>query len=593
MADVQVSLSFTGQEDVTQAAAKVEDAIKRVGKGQLKAEEDLKALIARDDPGKEAQRRRDREIQRIAQHVSKHRDLTAQGELARKQVVERYEREIAQIRVNAADRSAQAVVAKMRPALSNIVQLTNAVGNAAGASASKFTALATGVAGAFGSGNLAYVAVAAFGGILATVVSKFTEMQDAAKAASDAVRQRFAERKKEAQDLASEYQRAAQLQAFLLTGGTEAQFNANQKQQAALGTFGATAGELGRVGGDLTRLAARRAALGQERLPTGAAGERAALAQAGRIADLNKQIEELRKRYVELAIQLGKDKLNEMASRGFLEDQGPPAPSFDNGGISRGRGGPRGTNFNFGAALTEDIGRTPEGMQRRMFDAAMDQQRVRGMVADDATEDAKRVGKLRAKAEAKAHEEALKEEARNEKFAMAGIAAGGQFISGFRQIIEGQDTGASIFGLFTSALGMVLSLANPAAGAAFSTFTGAAFRNGGGFIPQGRAGLGNPGNDARLAFMHPREVIMSAPAVEAMGGMDGALRFNEAARSGRPMRTGGGGNLTLVLPTMLPQDAAAAVKQVVRPGFETVLSNRQSGAMLHELQRAVQRPRAS
>jgi hypothetical protein len=589
MADVQVSLTFTGQEDVTQAAQKVEDAIKRVGKGQLKAEEDLKAIIARDDPGKAAEQRRDREIKRIAQYVSRHNGLIAQGEQARKAVIERYEREVAALRVKSAETSAQAVVTKMRPALSNIAQLTNAVGNAAGASASKFTALATGVAGAFSAGA-PYAAIAGFSALVTALVGRFVEVKEAAAAAAKEIDEKFAEARKNVFGTGSDLERDLRLQQFLLGGGSESQFNAQERRAGFQAEAARGATDLARASERLGKLASRRSDLLQDRDALAADG-RSISAVDQQLKDLEAEIRAAREEVRRAALIAGQAAKNTLLAGIPIEGPtvpglpGPPSAGGVRGGFVRRGGAPAGPSG--------DPFATRESLAA-FLDREVDRAREQDAAAE-AADQAKRIAKVRAQAENKAHQEELSKEAKSDAYVKAGLAAGGQFVSGFAQILsQGGGNAPSIFGVFSAALGTLLSIANPAAGAAFGAFSGAiGLRSGGGYIPQGRAGLGNAGNDARLAFMHPREVIMSAPAVEAMGGMDGALRFNEAARTGRPMRGGGGQNVTIVLSSLVPKDAAAAVKQVVRPGFETILSNRQSGALRNDMQRFLERPRAS
>lgn len=580
------------------AAAKAMDDLP---KAQQRVAQRMQAIAAKatDDQVKLRELAVIKEIRALQKLASKTPELYHQAEQAKKQILERAAQERIAIEERAAATMSQQVQ-RLRPHLTGIVQLTNSVGSAVGTAASQFTGMATGVVASLQTGGPVVAAIGATSAAVVALIAKFREAREAAFKAREAA---IAEELAREQDVDEQLQRlqnaVREKQASLGRApgvGETVVSSAEYAEARARKALTDATTSLANAEAQLER--ARRAAAG------GARGGDTFLAQA----TAAKQQAETALSLAETRLALAKQQLGEARDlASFYSDlegeagAGKPAGGPEGGGGGRGGGtsraraagtsGPTGSPYATRESLAAYLKASVAEAQRQDDFAALAAQEKQ------AEDEAKVIARARAEAENKEHKAALAKEAKSEAYVKAGLAAGAQFATGFAQAMaRGDGSAPSIFKIFSSVLGTLLGIVNPAAGAAFGAITGLLpFRAGGApGLPQGRGGLGAGVNfDARLAhFDHPEEWKLSRQAVAGLGGVDAAARLNRDAAAGRLGR-GGQGNVTLVLPTLLPSDAAAAVRQAVRPGLETIMSNWQSGALRHDLQRYSDRARAS
>jgi hypothetical protein len=214
-----------------------------------------------------------------------------------------------------------------------------------------------------------------------------------------------------------------------------------------------------------------------------------------------------------------------------------------------------------------------------------------------------------AQKEAEAAKEATREQLQDEKeFKQAGIRMGLGYLDAIGQAIRGDGRGAiksalSVLGSFLGlAIGSVLGPGGAALGSqiggGLANFAGGFLREGGVAqqvrIPKYRSGMAFVDMDAdgMLAELHPPEVVLNAGAIAKNGGIDRVAKQNNPFEP--PMGDGGhgGGTVNLYLSTLVPQDAAAAVRQSIEPGMIANLSNRGSGLLVQQLRESARYPRS-
>jgi hypothetical protein len=622
-----LNATFSAKSDAykaeIQAAAK---ALDDLPKAQQRIAQKMQAIAAKssDDQVKLRELAVLKEIQAIQKLASKTPELYGQAEEAKKKIIERYAKE----RIEIEERTNNAVgssLKKIRPALAGVVQVTNSVGAAAGAVTSQFTGMATGVLGAFANGNGAYAAMAGFGAVVALVASHFKEVSEREAEAAKRIEEDFKKRWKEANDLGNEYARAIRLQNFLLGGGSEAQFNATEKQAGEKAAFGAQGNRVVDIQGRISGLIGQRAAL----MAAGPRSESAAVALPGKLAEIEAQIRDLQRRFVDEAQLLGRAGFAEMAGRGIFSDQGPPIPTIGNGGVKTGGGkseaqrqreivdAAAAAEVDNMAKLSREINARVRARSQKLdftddtsTGSLMDQiaisEREQGIAqagekrdAELAKERAKRLAEITAKESQAAMEKKFAEDAKSAALLQAGIVTGETLAEGIVQGIANKlpadDNAAAIFHAISSAVGVGLAAINPAAGAAFGSFTGIfGFRKGGGpGLPQARGGLPAGVNyDAHGAhWEHPEEFTWSREGVAGAGGADKVARMHDAARAGR-FGDASGGQVNIYLPTLAPADAAAMVKDLVEPGMLQLMSNHRSQILAKQVVRAGSAPRS-